>query len=108
MRTPTLSIIILSMFVGLDASGRTFAQQSPIVYEADDVLPNVSIDGESAIIHTQGLYVTDKHYLVTGRRETDPNRALLLRFSRADLRSYEFLDITTPPVNGVILDHPGL
>lgn len=102
----TLHVLVLAV-AGLAFSDVALAQQHRIAYEGADVLPEVEIDGESAIIHTQGLYVTDDHYLVTGRWESKPKRALLLRFPRNDLQSYEYIDITPLPVNGQTLDHPG-
>lgn len=72
-----------------------------------DVLPSVTINDEVAKIHTQGLHVTEKHYLVTGRLEKRPKRALLLRFDRTDLSKYEFKDITPEVIDGENLDHPG-
>ena len=71
-------------------------------------LPDVVVDGHPAHVHTQGLYVTDQHFLVTGRLETKPKRAWLIRFSREHPRRVEHLDIT-PELAGkdVVLDHPG-
>ena len=83
------------------------AEPFRFVYERSDVLPEVEIDGQTVFIHTQGLYVTDDHYLVTGRLESKPKRSLLLRFSRKNLESYELIDIMPPPIDGATLDHPG-
>ena len=54
----------------------------------------MQIDGDPAVIHTQGLYVDDEHFYVTGRFEKTPKRALLLRFERSDPQRYEYIDIT--------------
>ena len=96
-------LVVAGLMLGDVASD----QQHRLVCEGADVLPEVNISGQPAIIHTQGLYVTDNHYLVTGRWESEPKRALLLRFSRNDLRAYEYIDITPPAIDGVTLDHPG-
>ena len=102
-KTHSLIFLLFCCTVGALAAG----QQRELVYENADALPEVTVGGAPAVIHTQGLYVTDQHYLVTGRLETKPKRALLLRFSRDDLRKYEVADITPPPVDGAVLDHPG-
>lgn len=70
-------------------------------------LPAVEIDGQAAKVHTQGLFVTEDHYLVTGRLETRPKRAFLFRFSRKSPAEYEAAELTPPDQNGAVLDHPG-
>lgn len=59
-------------------------------------LPDVLVDGKKAKVHSQGLFVTEKHYLVTGRLETEPKRAMLFRFLRFDVSKYESIDLTPP------------
>lgn len=85
------------------------------VFESSDVLPEVMIEGKSVKIHVQGLLVTARHYVITGRLETPPNRrrSLLLRFPRNAPRRYEWVDITPEGMelpgdaDGATLDHPG-
>ena len=69
------------------------------------VLPNHGPDGQRLRVHTQGLYVTQRFYYVTGRWERSPKRAILFRFAREDPRRFEALDITPPGSPG--MDHPG-
>jgi len=86
------------------------AQSLELKYEATEALPNFDIDGKPARIHTQGLFVTQRHYYVTGRLETPPRRALLLRFDRKNLNAVEFVDITPRQKksdDALRLDHPG-
>jgi len=86
-------------------------QQHQLVYIGAELLPNFEIDGESAQIHTQGIYLTGRSLYVTGRLERKPKRALLLRFDRANLRLLDYLDLTPPADTGGPdagrLDHPG-
>jgi len=56
-------------------------------------LPNFEIGGRPARIHTQGLFVTDRYYYVTGRLERNPKRPLLVRFDRANLSVVEHVDL---------------
>lgn len=94
-------------------ASQILAQESSFVFESADVLPEVMIEGKNSKIHTQGLVVTRDYYLVTGRLETTPKRALLLRFSRQDPGTVEFVDITptresrTDDLGSANLDHPG-
>ena len=81
------------------AQQATFVQAYP--------LPNVEIDGSQAKVHTQGLYVTSRDWLVTVRRETKPKRPLLFRFSRTDPSEYEVADLSVASDESVSLDHPG-
>jgi len=80
-------------------------------YDGEDRLAEVLIDAAPARIHTQGLYVTSRHYYVTGRLEAEPNRPLLIRFDRQRADQVESIDLVaslrakTPQVDG--LDHPG-
>ncbi len=79
-------------------------------YEAAQMLPDFQIDGKLARIHTQGLVVTEQHYFVTGRLETQPRRALFLRFDRKHPEKVEYVDITPaqkPQEDKLRLDHPG-
>ena len=84
----------------------SWAESLELVYEGADVLPAVVIDGQPLLLHTQGLYVTERHYLVTGRRESIPRRAYLLRFDRMT-GDVEQVDITPAKTQGETLDHPG-
>lgn len=91
--------------------GATGWAQTQPTFQGEDVLPAVLIDGKQAKIHTQGLYVTDRHYLVTGRLENGEDaqsrRALLLRFDRQHDMRVEFIDITPADAGEERLDHPG-
>lgn len=69
-------------------------------------LPEIRVGNDKVRVHTQGLFVTEKHFLVTGRLESKPKRALLFRFSRQDPSKYEFVDLTPTDLSQV-LDHPG-
>ena len=72
---------------------------------------DIKLDGQAIRVHSQGLYVTKTHFYVTGRLESSPRRALLLRIDRSNPKSVEFLDITffrrgsSPHTQR--LDHPG-
>lgn len=90
-----------ALFWILCITGVCFAQPEPIP------LPEVRVDGHLSVVHSQGLYVTKSHYLVTGRLETKPKRALLFRFSREDPAKYETMELTPPSQDGAVLDHPG-
>lgn len=74
-------------------------------------LSGIKINGRAIRVHLQGLFVTKTHFFVTGRLETSPRRALLLRIDRSDSKNVEHLDITfsrrgsSPHVQR--LDHPG-
>lgn len=106
MRLESLICFVILVTCGSPAAAQ---QALEVRLEAAEPLANVQIDGKDCIIHTQGLFVTDKHYHVTGRLETRPQRALLLRFDRDDPRHYEYIDITREaPAGGTgRLDHPG-
>lgn len=70
-------------------------------------MPDILIDGVKAKAHSQGLYVTDKHYLVTGRLETKPKRPMLFRFLRSDVSKYEVIGLAAEGEGNVSLNHPG-
>lgn len=70
-------------------------------------LPEVVVDAEKVKVHTQGLYVTGQHYLVTGRLETKPKRPLLFRFKRRERNEYEVLALSSSQMTELSLDHPG-
>jgi len=70
-------------------------------------LPQVSINGQPTTIHTQGLYVSEKHYYITGRGESNPKRALFFRVTRKDPKVIELVDITPESPGLEKLDHPG-
>lgn len=100
--------ILLPLFTACVCCGVAYAKEEhKFVYQHSIPLPAVTIDGQVAKIHSQGLFVTDKHFLVTGRLETKPKRALLLRFSRDATQHVEYLDITQENIDGETLDHPG-
>ncbi len=99
--------VISPMVIVVTASFSITAAQDRFVFERADTLPEIVIDGEKVKIHTQGLYVTDTTYWVTGRLEKKPKRALLMRFMRDDLGKYETIDITPQEIDGETLDHPG-
>lgn len=80
--------------------------QSCLGQESSVALPDVRINGRLVRVHTQGLFVTDKHFLVTGRVESKPKRAFLFRFFRRDPSVFDFVDLT-PTHFAEALDHPG-
>jgi len=84
---------------------------SRLVYEGPERLRGFNVDGKPARIHTQGLFVTDRHLYVTGRLETKPKRAVFLRIGRGSDTRVEHIDLTPAAAaeqktNGT-LDHPG-
>ena len=102
--TATKYAILAMLFVAISETGAS-AQQMEVQYESSEPLPRVTFKGHNTRIHTQGLYVSDQHYLVTGRVESSPKRAVLLRFSRSNLSNCECVDIT--PTTHPDFDHPG-
>ncbi|MCA9217670.1 MAG: hypothetical protein KDB27_31590 [Planctomycetales bacterium] len=73
-------------------------------------LPTIMFEGHNARIHTQGLFATADHWIVTGRLENTPKRPLLIRISRTDPARYEVIDLLPRLVGGgsrKSLDHPG-
>jgi hypothetical protein len=74
-------------------------------------LPNFEIAGQPARIHTQGLFVTDRYYYVSGRLERLPRRPLLVRFDRSNSMAVEHLDLLVAVGSTAnedrALDHPG-
>lgn len=104
MKTVVAAILVFACYCS-----PTIAQKHHFVYRGSTALPHVMINGESAVIHTQGLHVTDRHFVATGRLEKKPKKALLLRFPRDDEKKerVEYIDITPPKTDGETLDHPG-
>jgi len=96
-------LICASMFLPCP----TGAGEMEITLESQTPIPEFKIDGHVAHIHSQGLFVDDRYIWVTGRLETAPKRALLVRIDRAILSDVEVLDLTPPEVEGQRLDHPG-
>lgn len=92
-------LLILALPCGLLAQQPAFVEAYP--------LPNVEVDGAEAKVHTQGLQVTSRDWLVTGRLETNPKRPLLFRFSRTDPNEYEVADLSVASDANISLDHPG-
>lgn len=82
-----------------------------LTLESRTVIPSFDIDGKRVQIHTQGLFVTDRFYYITGRLEGELKKALFLRISREHLDQVESMDIT--PDNRDLsssndrADHPG-
>ena len=70
-------------------------------------LPEIKIGGERVQVHTQGLYVNDRDFIVTGRVDTPPRRPVVIRFSRADLSTYQILDLSPIDSGKQGLNHPG-
>jgi len=101
MKTKHAFALVIA-FVASNCFAQASLQPTSIV-----ALPKICIDDAEVHVHTQGLYVTDEHFLVTGRLEKKPKRALLFRFSRKDPSKYEFVDLTPPNKGKVVLDHPG-
>ena len=85
--------------------------QAELEFLGEDVLPEVRVNGKVAHIHSQGLFVTEQHYWITGRLDSaKPRRALLMRFPRGRDGDAEVLDITPDSLRGAageMLDHPG-
>ena len=83
------------------------APKLSLAFAGSERLPQVVVDGTPAIIHTQGLFVSARHLLITGRHESDPTRACLVRIRRDNERAVEYLDITPAEPTEHHLDHPG-
>ncbi len=84
--------------------------QMKLEYLGRQALPNFEIGGRIARIHTQGLFVTDRHYYVTGRLQRNPRRPLLVRFDRSNLSVVEHVDLLAArgvAAGDASLDHPG-
>jgi hypothetical protein len=78
--------------------------------EGETRIPAFLIDGQPVRIHSQGLYVTERFFFVTGRLEQSPKRALFLRISRSNPAEIEHVDITPRPDTAHRedpADHPG-
>ena len=103
-RIAILAVLAVATSCGCVGVGRPSLELEPV---GRQVIPTFEVDGVPARIHTQGLYVTPRHYIITGRLETSPRRALLIRVDRQDPRHVETLDITPSPLGGRRLDHPG-
>jgi hypothetical protein len=82
------------------------AQSQPKFLDATP-LPPMTIDGNSVRVHTQGLFVREDDWLVTGRLESAPKRPLLFRFAGTKKSSLEVVDLTLASDSNVSLDHPG-
>ena len=104
-----MRICLLLIVVSGCASSRD--ESLDLIFEDRHSIGNFDIAGRPARIHTQGLFVTENHYFVTGRLETEPRRSVFLRISRADTKQIEYVDITPidalPNGAGRGLDHPG-
>ncbi|MDA1274521.1 MAG: DUF6454 family protein [Verrucomicrobia bacterium] len=100
--------ILISFCLSLIALATTTATE-PITLSLENKtrIPSFTINGKPARIHSQGLYVTDLHYFVTGRLETEPKRALFIRISRNNPSMVESVDITPTDLNPDPADHPG-
>lgn len=98
---------LVAAILYLFGSGASVGAQTEFVAAEVIPLPDVVIGGKQVSIHSQGLYATEQHFLVTGRLESLPKKAMLLRFSRGADRTVEYLDITPPDANEETLDHPG-
>ena len=80
-----------------------------------EALPKVKVDGHDALIHSQGLYVTDRYAYVTGRLEGKDRRALFVQCDRKTPGRYKVLTLDLQPDNNDSrspirtkrLDHPG-
>ena len=103
-RVAILAALAVTTSCGCAGAGRRSLDLEPV---GRQVIPVFVVDGVPARIHTQGLYVTPRYYTLTGRLETPPRRALLIRVDRRDPRHVETLDITPSPLGGRRLDHPG-
>lgn len=101
-------MLFRAALIGLLLTISSYAAAQPRISYVDAVvMPEVKVEGQTVKIHTQGLYVTEQHWLVTGRLETKPKRALLIRIPRADPTRYEVVDLTPASDDSVSLDHPG-
>jgi hypothetical protein len=114
--------LLLSLVALLTASlagkgsmaGEPGSQQSSLPelqYVDRQSLPNFEIGGQVARIHTQGLFITDRYYYVSGRLERRPRRPLLVRFDRSNPAVVEHLDLLDAVGSTAnedrALDHPG-
>jgi hypothetical protein len=74
-------------------------------------LPAFEIGGQPARIHTQGLFVTDRYFYVTGRLQQRPKRPLLVRFDRANPSIVDHIDLLIASGRLAAIetafDHPG-
>jgi len=100
----TISLITLLTIDLAVVAAQPFA---PLRLINSDTLPKVIIDGEPVKIHTQGLYVTNQDYIVTGRVDTPPRRPVVLRFCRDRSAQYETLSLKALAGPNGTLDHPG-
>jgi hypothetical protein len=82
-----------------------------LCYVDRQALPNFEIGGQPARIHTQGLFITDRYFYVTGRLQRSPKRALLIRFDRLNPSLVEHVDLLIASGNlaesEATFDHPG-
>jgi hypothetical protein len=97
--------IVVACFCTAVLNCTAIAQQPELI--GIQKLPDVKIDGKAVKIHTQGLYVTRRDYIVTGRVDTPPRRPVVIRFPRDDLQGYEVLDLSAIDTSKANLDHPG-
>ena len=65
----SLSLSLLKAILLLLPSSDLRAAPVTLSYAGRERLPDIVVDGHAAVIHTQGLFVTDAHYYVTGRLE---------------------------------------
>lgn len=94
---------ILTFLISTTSNG--FAQTATFI--SSEQLPEIQIDGKSVKIHTQGLYVAEDAYIVTGRVDSPPRHPVVLKFSRRDPTKYQILDLTLLDEKQSDLNHPG-
>jgi hypothetical protein len=108
-RSVPFSLPIASLASGLTAGARA-QLEGQLTYERSEIVPPFQLGGKPTRIHTQGLYVTEKSYYVTGRLEREPKQPLLLRIDRSTRRQVESINLATAreKANGELdaLDHP--
>ncbi len=97
-----ITIRNVTVCICLAAGAVTSLAQSPEFVSAEP-LPTVVINGDTVQIHSQGLFVTEQDYFVTGRVDTPPRRPVMVRFPRDNPHNYEVLDLTAKAG----LNHPG-
>lgn len=106
-QTRVLAILLCSIL----CSATEPIESIDLALESRTIIPPFEIEGQPVRIHTQGLFVTDKFFYVTGRLEGEFKRALFLRISREHLSQVEYIDITPDNSDaskpGDRADHPG-
>lgn len=107
IRKPAIWFAVAIAFL---LSGSLSIAEESLKLKTTHPLPTFKIDGQPARIHSQGLYVTERYFYVTGRLESPTKRPLLVRFLRSDPAHVEHLELNVGDINAdnkLRLDHPG-